>query len=75
MKYLVSFLVMLIVDYVWALYIKGAANNKPIMAAFAGGFIFVAGSFVTIQYVEDRLVLIPATIGGMLGTYLSVRKK
>jgi hypothetical protein len=33
----------------------------------------LCGAFTAISYIEDHWALIPATIGGMIGTYASAK--
>lgn len=67
----VIFFMMLAVDFAWAMYIKALAKSKHLPAALWSMFIASAGGITVIGYTENHLLLIPAVIGGGVGTYLS----
>lgn len=62
-----------ILDSIWAFYIIETANKNPFKAALWGAAIMAIGAFLTLSYVEDGSRLISAIIGGMIGTYVSVK--
>lgn len=67
----VVFFVDLVVDFAWSMYIRSLANNKSFQAALWSAFIFLAGGVTAIAYVENNWLLIPAVVGGAIGTYCS----
>lgn len=71
MMWLGIFLLTLVVDFAWSMYIKSLADNKHIRASGWAAFITLAGGLTVIGYTENHWLLIPAVIGGAIGTYLS----
>lgn len=70
---LVVFSVSAVVDAVWAKYITTAASGKAFSAAIWSSLIVACGSFVTVQYVANRWMILPAIAGGFVGTYLMMK--
>ena len=75
MQYILVFLSMIFVDYVWGIYIKAMANHEALKASVAGALIMLAGAFTSIGYIEYHYLLIPAVLGGFIGTYVAASKK
>lgn len=69
--YVGVFVLMLVVDFAWSMYIKSLGNNKHMAAAGWSAFISLAGGISVIGYTENHWLLIPAVLGGAIGTYLS----
>ena len=63
------------VDICWAKYFLHVAKHNPLSSASWGSFILVFGAFVTIEYVHDKTLIIPAFIGGFIGTYITVYRE
>lgn len=61
------------VDAVWAKYIATAASGRAFAAAIWSSLIVGCGSFVTIEYVQNKWMIVPAVIGGFVGTYLMMK--
>jgi hypothetical protein len=72
-QYTIVFFMMMITDYFWGVYIKSVANHQAIRASLFGALIMLCGAFTAISYISDHWALIPAVIGGMIGTYISVK--
>ena len=51
------------------------ANHEALKASVAGALIMLAGAFTAIGYIEDHYLLIPAVLGGFIGTYVAASKK
>jgi hypothetical protein len=75
MKYLLVFVAGFVSDWVWAAYIAYTAERRPLHAAALSGIIMVLGAYVTVSYLEDPSLLVVAVLGGMLGTYVFVKRK
>lgn len=73
MKPALVFLAAFATDWVWAWYIMYTAQKAPIKSALLSGVIMVIGAYITVAYLEDPAMLWVAVVGGMTGTYLSVR--
>lgn len=73
MSYILVFVAMTVLDFIWAVYTKSVSDNKPLLAsAFAVGIV-VVGAFVTISYVANHWMLIPAGLGAFAGTWIAVQ--
>lgn len=68
-----AFAALVLVDVVWALYVKALAAKKAATSAFWSVFIYLIGSSVMLKLVEDPNLLIPACAGAFVGTYIAVR--
>jgi hypothetical protein len=71
LKIAIVFVATLLVDFSWSMYIRSLAQNKTFNAACWSAFITLAGGITVIAYNEDHRLLIPAIVGGFIGTYLS----
>jgi hypothetical protein len=75
LKFLGVFFSMFLVDLCWAKYFIYVGKHKALPAATWGSLIMIFGAFTTINYVEDRSLLIAAVIGGFTGTYVVVQRE
>lgn len=67
------FMVDLVVAFAWAQCIKSIREERAIESSLWAGFITLCGAFSIISYTNNKWLLIPAVIGTILGTYLSVK--
>ena len=67
------FVAMIAVDIIWTAYIKTIAQGEASAAAFWSLLVMLVGAYVTIQYVHDPLMLVPAGLGAAVGTYVAVK--
>lgn len=67
------FLAMFATDMMWAMYTRQVADRKPLAAAAASVGLLVMGALVTLSYVTNPILLLPAAAGGFAGTWLAVR--
>jgi hypothetical protein len=67
------FLLMTALDYFWAKYTAAIAGKHPLWAGFHAMIILFFNGAVTIAYVADTWMLLPALVGAFLGTYLAVK--
>lgn len=74
LNYLAVFAATIVSDWVWAEYIQSTSQKQPLKASLYSGAVVLIGAYVTMSYLKDPISLIFAVAGGMLGTYLSVRK-
>jgi len=72
LKFIGVMVAMIMVDFCWAKYFIYVAKHKPFLSALWGSVIILFGAFTTINYVEDRTLLIAAFLGGFIGTYTAV---
>jgi membrane protein DedA with SNARE-associated domain len=70
---IVVFAVAGMVDAVWTQYIQTAAQGKPLAAAVWSALTILCGSFVTVEYIANKWMIIPAVLGGFIGTYLMMK--
>lgn len=75
LKFIGVMISMFLVDICWAKYFIYVGKHKPLQSASWGGLIMIFGAFTTINYVEDRTLLVAAVIGGFIGTYLTVYRE
>ena len=61
------------VDALWSLWIGSVGGHHAAQAGAYATLLLLAGAFVTLSYVRDRRLLLPAALGAFIGTYLSVR--
>jgi len=74
LKILAAFGAMVALDFAWAKYTIYCADRRPAHAAAIASIIFGLGAYVTLTYVDDPWMLLPATAGALVGTYLAVRQ-
>lgn len=55
-------------DLFWTLYITNAAEGNKWKASIFSSMIILVGSLAVVEYVNNRWMIIPATIGAFLGT-------
>jgi hypothetical protein len=60
---------MFALDYVWALYTKAIAAEKPMASANWAVVIIMLSGFVTTAYIHDPWLLTAAAVGAWLGTF------
>ena len=62
-----------IVDILWILYLKYAADRKAIKGGFYGMMIYLAAGINIISYTTHWLLLVPAAAGAFMGTSLAIK--
>jgi len=72
-KYLAVFLAMAVTDGVWAQWMTAVANHNALEAAFWTTGTIILGAFVVVSYVENKRLVLPAALGGAIGTYISMK--
>jgi len=72
-KYIVIFFALILTDIVWALYIRWSANGKALKAGLASILIYVVGAFTFGEFIKDVWILIPASLGCFVGTYVTIK--
>lgn len=79
MTYLLSFTgvfaSMFLVDLCWTKYFIYISKHNPLKAASWGSMILLFGAFTTMNYIEDRTLIIAAALGGFVGTYFTVQRE
>lgn len=63
-----------IADVIWAEWARAVSLRRADLAAVYAAGIIVCGAFVTIEYVHDHWLLLPAAAGAFVGTWWSVNR-
>ena len=71
-KALSVFVVMVMTDVVWALYIRRTNEGKGHQAGMFSAGIMLFASYVTVNYVSNRWFIVPAALGAYVGTRLTI---
>lgn len=75
MSYVLVFLAVALADVCWTKYFLEAANKNATKAAAWSAVIVLLGSYTTVEYVGNALLVIPAALGAFAGTYLTVLRE
>ena len=67
------FVAMFFTDVLFAIYVRRTSQGKAFQAALFGALIFLFAGFVVVSYVSNLWLLIPASLGSFLGTYIIVK--
>lgn len=62
-------------DLFWTLYITNAAEGNKWKASVFSSMIILVGSFAVVEYVNNVVMIIPATIGAFIGTFIPLHLK
>ena len=73
-RFLLVVALMTIVDMCWAKYTMEMQRRHATLAGLWSVGIMLCGSLVTVNYIDDKTLIIAAAIGAFLGTYLTVRR-
>lgn len=73
MKPLAVFAVMVVLDVVWAKYIRATAEKRRWPAASMAGLLVLLGGFNTLAFVDDPRMILPAALGAFAGTWVACR--
>lgn len=72
-SYLSAFFGVAALDIVWAKYTYALTARAPWRAGIFASSIFILNGTVTIGFVSDPWLLIPAALGAFAGTAIAVR--
>ncbi len=67
------FFVVALVDWMWGRYIIHTAQKNAVKSSLYASILTAFGAYITISYVSDHRMLIPAVLGAFVGTYISVK--
>lgn len=73
LEWILVFFAMLVVDVLNAIYIKHIEKNNAMLASFTAVVLFLAASVAVIGYVDNHWLLIPASAGAFVGTYIGIK--
>jgi hypothetical protein len=74
MTWLFIFMAAAIYDAIFACWSDAVARKEPSFAAIYAAGIMACSGFVTVNFVADPWLLIPACSGAFVGTYITVRR-
>lgn len=69
------FIAIAIADVCWTYYFIKIEERKSLPAGLWGAGVYLCGAFAVVSYTTDRSLIIPAVLGAILGTYLTVEYK
>jgi hypothetical protein len=69
---LTVFVVYVLFDILYALYVIFVSQKRPIAASFTGSALYSLGAFGVMSYTHNVLYLIPLSLGAFVGTYIAV---
>lgn len=67
------FFAAVVTDAVWAYYIKHTGSGHLLRASGASSIIVLLGGFITVEYMDDKRLLVAGALGAFCGTYLLMR--
>ena len=72
MRHALVFAAAALLDVVWTLNVRMVAQHRPLAAGCYSGLTIALGAFTAISFVGDPRYVVPAALGGFVGTYLTV---
>lgn len=73
LSYILAFFGLIVLDLCWALYTSNVQNKNAVGAASWALALYVIGAFVTIGWMHNHWLLIPACLGSFAGTFIGVK--
>lgn len=70
---LTVFVVYVVFDILYALYVICVSRKQAIAASFTGAALYSLGAVGVMSYTHNTLYLIPLSLGAFIGTYIAVR--
>ncbi len=74
-EYIAAFLAMFFTDMFYTYYLSAIEKNRAVMASIWAGVLYLFGALIVVGYTRDVWILVPAVVGGVLGTYVGVKVK
>lgn len=74
-EYVAAFLAMFFTDMFYTYYLSAIEKNRAVMASIWAGVLYLFGALIVVGYTRDVWILVPAVMGGVLGTYVGVKVK
>jgi hypothetical protein len=74
-KFFIVMFAMILTDVCWTVYFMKVEERKSVAAGIWSALIMLAGGTVTMNYVEDKTLIIAALIGAFIGTAGTVEYK
>jgi hypothetical protein len=73
-KAVVVFTLAFALDFVWIFYTKAVQRHVALAASFWAATIIVFNGITQIGYVTEHWLLVPATAGAFIGTYIAMKR-
>lgn len=70
---LIVFVVYIIFDILYALYVICVSRKQALAASFTGAALYSLGAVGVMNYTHNALYLIPLSLGAFIGTYIAVK--
>ena len=74
-EYIAAFLAMFFTDMFYTYYLTAIEKNRAGMASVWAGVLYLLGALIVVGYTRDVWLLVPAVLGGIVGTYVGVKVK
>jgi hypothetical protein len=71
-EWIYVFVAIFAADVFWTLYIQKVQESRPVAAGLWAVALFIPGALVTLSYVREPILLIPACLGAFTGTYCTI---
>lgn len=71
----VLFIVALILDAVFALYTLAVTKHQSVKAGILSALIYILSAFGILSFVNNKLYVIPLSLGAFFGAFLIVEKE
>ena len=75
LDYVITFFAIFALDLVYTYYLKCVQNDDAIGASLWAVACYLLGGVAVIQYTTNYMMLIPACLGAIFGTYTGMRIK
>jgi len=73
--FILTFVAVAVLDFIWSKYISNIQKKNRLGASIAASIIYLMGSYVIVSYVNNNLLIISASLGAFVGTYISIKKE
>lgn len=77
MTYTIQFILVFICvgvsDVAWTMYIIKSNERRALASASWATVILLLSSYTVLSYTEDNTMIIPAIVGGFVGTYFTIK--
>lgn len=70
--WLLIFLLNATLDIIWARYTMAVQARQPAISGVWAALIIIVGGISVLSYVNDPILLIPASVGAFMGTWIAV---
>jgi hypothetical protein len=67
------FIIYLIIDMLYAMYVMYVNERKPIRSAIISSFMYVLIAYGVVNYSKNPLYVIPLSTGAFIGTFIVVK--